>query len=68
MAMEGHKNYTGLKYKEWRTPRNKNFVDVCSPSTVQVLYSLTCSKHIRGKSLRIQVADAAEATAVSVGL
>ena len=66
--MEGHKNYTGLKYKEWRKPRDKNFVNVCSPSTVQALYSLTCSKHIHGKSLRIQEADAAEATAVLVGL
>ena len=54
--------------KEWKKPRNKNFVNACSTSTVQALYSLTCSKHIRGKSLRIQEADAAEATAVSVGL
>ena len=66
--MEGPKNYIGLQYKEWRKPRNKNFVNAYGPSTVQVLYSLTCSKHIRGKFLRIQEVDAAEATAVSVGL
>ena len=66
--MEDHKTYTGLKFKEWRKPSNKNFVNAYSTSTVQALYSLTCPKHIRGKSLRIQEADAAEATAVSVGL
>ena len=44
--MEGHKNYAGLKYKDWRKPRNKRFVDGYSPSTVQALHSLTCSKAV----------------------
>ena len=67
-AMERHKKLYGDKYKEWRKPKNKNFDDGCSPSTMQVLNSLTCSKLIRGKSLRIQEVDAAEATVLSVGL
>ncbi len=24
--MEGHKNYAGQKYKDWRKPRNKNSI------------------------------------------
>ena len=68
MAMQGHKTMQGLEYRNWRKPRNKNFVEACSLSIVQALYSLTSSKRIRGKSLRIQETDVAEATAVSVGL
>ena len=58
----------GLEYRNWRKPRNKNFVKECSFSAVQTLYSLTSSKCIRGKSLQIQETDVAEAAAVSVGL
>ena len=58
----------GLEYRNRRRPRNKIFVEACSLSTVQALYSLTSSKRIRGKSLRIQETDVAEATAVSVDL
>ena len=41
--------------------QEQKFVDACSPATVQAHSSLTCSKYICGKSLRIQEADAAEA-------
>ena len=62
--MEGYKKYTGLTSKEWRKPRNKNFVNACSPSTVQALYSLTCSKHIHGtyRPTDTTVASAASAS------
>ena len=43
--MEGHKNYAGLKYKDWRKPKKTKFVNACSPSTVQALYSLTCLRN-----------------------
>ena len=67
-AVEGHENYAGPEYKDWRKSRNKTFVDTCSLFIVQVLYSLTSSKCIHGKSLQIQERERAKAKAVSVGL